>query len=450
MSLPVPLSVSPLNALTNQDLSLRPFQRVTAQVLSVTGTTAILAIEGYPVVVQLTSADQATTLLSQKTAQFVITQLSDQLMTLKFVKNPQSQAPQTPIAGTGFSAPELAVRLLGQNNIPITLNNLMMARSVLKQHLPVTPGLLNDLLGALSDYGAWGGSEADLAAALKAAGLPVTAESLALASRQTAQTSESLANLIGLLKNASGQALPAQLIQELKAKLQILNEMVLQADGEPSKMAEQLKAAVQMLGRSLESVLLEQSQNSTTLSPENSLLSLARLQQMLEQSGKNELAKTVNNFLEDLRQKQFLNSKPISAPDREEWSEIGLMVQNAQQKTDDKFSSARLRIARESKPDVGKIKPDYTRIILQVDINPGETVEVDLALTGKQIRTKVTGPDPVWCEQAQNELPSLDEALQTLGFNLKDAKIDIGNPQQLSNITIISGNPPLMTVDIEA
>ena len=64
MSFPGPLAVSPIHAPANQDLGLRPFQRVTAQVLNVTGTTAILAIEGYPVVVQLTSADQATALLS--------------------------------------------------------------------------------------------------------------------------------------------------------------------------------------------------------------------------------------------------------------------------------------------------------------------------------------------------------------------------------------------------
>ena len=150
MSLPGPLSVSPLNAPNNQELSLRPFQRVTAVVLNVTGNTAILAIEGYPVVVQLTSADQAATLLSQHTAQFIITQLTDQVMTLKLVKNNQSQATQTPIAGTGFSAPELAVRLLSQNNIPVTVNNLMMARSVLKQQLPVSQGLLNDLMSTLS------------------------------------------------------------------------------------------------------------------------------------------------------------------------------------------------------------------------------------------------------------------------------------------------------------
>ncbi|MCX6064920.1 MAG: hypothetical protein NT121_04095, partial [Chloroflexi bacterium] len=136
MTFPGPLSVSPLNAPTTPDLGLRPFQRVTAQVLTVNGPTAVLTIEGYPVVVQLTSADQATALFSQRTAQFIVTQLTDQVITLKFVKNEQSQPALT---GTVFNGPELAVSLLQQNNIPMSVNNLMMARSILKQHLPVTP-----------------------------------------------------------------------------------------------------------------------------------------------------------------------------------------------------------------------------------------------------------------------------------------------------------------------
>ena len=90
MNFPGPLSVSPLNQ-TGQELSLRPFQRVTAQILAVNGTTAILSVEGYPVVAQLSSADQAAALLAQRTAQFIVTQLSDQVVTLKFVKNDQSQ-----------------------------------------------------------------------------------------------------------------------------------------------------------------------------------------------------------------------------------------------------------------------------------------------------------------------------------------------------------------------
>jgi hypothetical protein len=414
--------------------------------MSVTPTTAILAIEGYPVVVQLTSADQAAALMARGTAQFIVTQLTDQVITLKFVRKDQ---PQASLPGTVFSGPELAVRLLEQNNIPVTVNHLMMARSVLKQHLPLTPGLLNDLLGALSEYGVWGAAEADLAAALKASGLPVTAQSLALAARQSAQTSASLAGLIGQLRQAAGQDLPPELLQKLNSNLQFLEDMVVHWDGGTSQMAEQLRQAVRTLGRSMESVLLEQSQNPAIVTPEKGLLSLVGLQHILEQAGKKDLAQAIDKFIGDLRQQQFINIKPAPSAERDEWSVISLMVQNAQQKAEDKFSSARLRIAREPRSDPEKPNPAYSRIILQVDVEQGGTVEVDLSLVGKQIRTVVTAPDPQWCELAEKELPSLDEALQALGYALKDAQIGVGVPQPFGGINMPPASPTLMTVDIE-
>ena len=73
MSFPGPIPISPINNTTDQDFGLRVYQRVTAQVLSVTGTTVVLEVDGHPVVAQLTSADQAATLSSQPTAQFIVT-----------------------------------------------------------------------------------------------------------------------------------------------------------------------------------------------------------------------------------------------------------------------------------------------------------------------------------------------------------------------------------------
>ncbi len=444
MSFSGPLPVSPITPTSGQDIGIRAFQRVTAQILSVTGSTAILSIEGHPVVAQLTSTDQAAALLSQPTAQFIVTQLTDQTITLKFIKNEQAQTP-----GTIFAGPELAVRLLEQNNIPMTTSNLMMARSVLKQHLPVTSRLLNELLDALSEYGSWGEADAELAAAMKAAGLPVTAQSLKLASRQAAQTGEGLSNLIATLSRLAQQDLPAEVLKQINQNLQILNTVVLKGDGETSQLAEQLKASVELLGRSLENILLEQSQNPNALSPEKSLATLVKLQQTLEQFGQKESAKIINEFLADILQNQFMNVKPDPVPGSGTWSEIGFMMQSAQQKADEKFSPARLRIAHESKADSDKINPAYTRLIIQVDLEPGKTVEVDLSLVGKQIRTSVLAPDPLWCNKAQSELPSLEEALQVLGFSLKDIQIGVGDPQPFGGVAMAMGNANLMTVNIE-
>lgn len=445
MSFPGPLSISPLQAPQNPDLGLRPFQRVTAQVLSVTGTTAILSIEGFPIVARLTSADQATSLLAQRSAQFIVTQLTSEGMTLKLVSQPplQASAPEATAPG-----PEVAVRLLEQNHLPVTANNLSLARAALNQQLPLTPGLFNELLEALAGSGTWGAAEAELAAALKAAGLPVTAESLASAARQVAPTGEALGQLIVSLQNA-GRGLPPELLKQIDENLELLKTLVLNGDASPAQLAEQLKTAIKLLGQTPENALL-QAQASGELSPEKSLLTLLGLQSKLEQAGKQDLAQTLDRFLGALHQEQFLNIKPDPATGRETWAKIEMLMQPTQPQAEEKFSSARLRIAREPGSGPEQIPPALTRLTLQVDLESGATVEVGLSLAGKQLRTKLTAPEPGWCEQAQAALPDLEAALQALGFDLKEAQIEVGTPQPFRGLHLAPGSPIRMTIDLEA
>lgn len=444
MNVSGPLSISAIHTSQQHVLDLRPFQRVTAQVLSVTGTTALLTIEGYPIVAQLASSDQAATLVPQQTAQFIVTRRTGEKIALKVIREDQ---PQKSLAKSISYGPELAVRLLEGQDIPLTADHLMIARAILGKHLPFTPQLLNELLGTLSAYGSWGIREAELAAAFKAAGLPLSAEILALASRQAAQIGDSLARLITKLTDMTGQELPEALLEQINLNLQILNTAMLKSGGETSQIAEQMKAAIELMGRSLENILLEQSQNPNG-ARQNNLLSLVQLQQRLEQAGKNELAEMIRAFLKDLQADQFLNAKPDPVPGQGQWSEVGFGIKSERQNADEEFSSARLRVAHDSNNDLGKINPAYTRLILQIDINPRQTVEVDLSVVDKQIRTSMTAPDVLWCEQAQAELPGLEDALQRLGYNLKDTKISVGEPQPFERLTT-SGGPPLMTVDIE-
>lgn len=444
MNISGPLSIGAVNP-HQHDLDLRPFQRITAQVLSITGTTALLSIEGYPIVAQLGSAGQAAALLTQQTAQFIVTARTSQKLTLRMVG---TDGPQANVTGLVRPGPEVAVRLLEGQNIPVTANHLTIVRAMLRKHLPVTPTLLNELSETLTAYGAWGSQEAELAAALKSAGLPVNAQSLALASRQAAQIGDSLARLIAKLSDMTGQDLPEELLKELDSNLQILNSIVLREGNDASELAEQLKRAAQILGTSLEYAVLERMQNPDAF-PEHNLLSLARLQQALEQAGQHELADAIKDFLKDLQQNQFLNAKPESIPGRGEWAEISFATQSTQQRTGAPFSSARLRIARESGSSASQINPAYTRLVLQVDVQLGLTVEVDFSVVDRQIRTSVMAPDELWCQQAQEEFPTLEQALQDLGFTVKDTQIDVGQPRSFDRFET-PGDSPLMTVDIEA
>ena len=440
MSFPGPISISPINNTIDQNIGLRISQRVTAQIVSVTGTTAILEVDGHPVVAQLTSTDQAATLASQPSAQFIVTQLTDRSITLKLIKNEQAQPV---IVGIVANGPELAERMLESNNLPTTATNLTLTRALIKQQLPVTPELLSELKNALSEYGNLSEADADLAAAMKSAGLPVTAQSLALAARQPAQTAQALSKLMNTLAQAASQEIPEELLQQLTTNLQTLRSLILTADGNSSQLADQLKAAVEAFGQSLENALLKQIQKSEKHISEKNLTSLMKLMQTLEQTDKQDAAHEVNEFLKDIHREQLMNVKPDPSRGYDEWAEIGFMIQSRQQQTEEKFSPARLRIAREPKENAN------TRLILQVDIEPNETVEVDLALAGKQVKTLVKSTDPAWCEQAQNELPSLTEALNELGYTLKDFQVDVETPQPFSRLQHGTGNINLMTVNIE-
>ena len=440
MSFPGPISISPINNTIDQNIGLRISQRVTAQIVSVTGTTAILEVDGHPVVAQLTSADQAATLASQPSAQFIVTQLTDRSITLKLIKNEQAQPV---IVGIVANGPELAERMLESNNLPTTATNLTLTRALIKQQLSVTPELLSELKNALSEYGNLSEADADLAAAMKSAGLPVTAQSLALAARQPAQTAQALSKLMNTLAQAASQEIPEELLQQLTTNLQTLRSLILTADGNSSQLADQLKAAVEAFGQSLENALLKQIQKSEKHISEKNLTSLMKLMQTLEQTDKQDAAHEVNEFLKDIHREQLMNVKPDPSRGYDEWAEIGFMIQSRQQQTEEKFSPARLRIAREPKENVN------TRLILQVDIEPNETVEVDLALTGKQVKTLVRSPDLAWCEQAQNELPSLTDALTEIGYTLKDFQVEVETPQPFSRLQHGTGNINLMTVNIE-
>lgn len=444
MSLPGPIFISPINSVTDQLVGLRAFQRVTAQILSVTGTTAILEIDGHPIVAQLTSQEQASTLASQHTAQFIVTQNNEKNITLKLI---QKESDSTSLTGAIANGPELAERMLQSNNLPITTNSLIIARSLLKQQLPVTTEMLKELQNALTDYGKWGEAEVDLAAAMKSAGLPVTAQSLALAARQPGQTTQAFSQLIETLSQAIKQDMPEELLQSLRENLTALNDLILKAEGKPSAWADQLKAWVEAFGRSLENLLQAHIQIPDKSFSEQNLVSLVKLQNMLEQFGQQETARSIQEFIKDIHREQLMNSRYESVK-QDEWLQIGFMIQTAAQKSAGTFSPARLRIAHDASQK-GNIQP-ITRLVLQVDLSPDETVEVALSLAGRQIHTSVKAPDSEWLQHAQEELPTLIDSFKQLGYSLKDFQLNVETPQVFNRLRSGTDNIDLMTVNIEA
>ncbi len=448
MNFPGSLPISSIQPASGQDLALRPFQRVTAEVLQVTGTQAILSVEGFPVVAQLSSSEQAAALLSQRTAHFVVTQLANQKLVLKFV----------PGADTPASAPQIVVptrdlasRLLEQYGLSANTQNLTLVRAALDQRLLVTPEVLDELSSVLEQLGTWGEQEAQLAAAIKAAGLPLSAGVLALMGGEHSQTGELMARLLTILRGMSADPrLPADLQQMIQTNLSMLEKTLVDWSGLPKKMADALRASAGTLGRSLENQLLEKLNSSGPFWSEDGLYSLVRLQQMARESGRADLANAIDRLLEEMRQSHLQNVRPDPVPGRGEWANLPIFLQGGQGKAEPAPLSARVFVSRRNTSGDGKIDPHDTHLVIQVELAPGRAVQVDLSLVGKQAQTVVTATTADLCQKAREEIPWLEADLADLGFVMKDSRVESGPLEAPGGIIVQRGRQStLMGVDIE-
>ena len=93
----------------------------------------------------------------------------------------------------------------------------------------------------------------------------------------------------------------------------------------------------------------------------------------------------------------------------------------------EKYSSARFCIARRKDGGTQRIDPKYTRLIVQVDINPTQTVQVDLSLVRRSLNLDLTVPDEEFAEAARQDLGGLVSRLQGLGYALVEAKLGLAN-----------------------
>jgi hypothetical protein len=421
MNPPIIDGVTPINPLQPRDdraHSLLPFQRLDAQILGIDGTTATLRVDGVTLSAELASQQDAANLKNQNSATFIVSQTGDQTLTLKLVANPQSQT--TPVAQP------LVRQLLAQQNLPGNDQSLILAEAVLNQRLPITDGLLNELLTALEANGAWTQADAEFAAALKAAGYPISAESLALAS---ARTEMPLQNLLAQLAAASGNLSP-ELQTLIRENLITLETLLLDLKEDPTKVASALREGVAYKGRSLENILLAQSKAG--------VFALVQLKQALDEAGQEELAKSVEQFIKDLRHEQFFNIQRDTPQPQVHWAEIAFQLK-------DDAESARLRIQRDVKSS-GDGKNNH--LVLQVEIAEGKFVEVDLTLSEKQIRTKLSAEDEAWCQIAERERSLLDAVLQELGYQPK-TEVSMREVKPFEHVGSLPVNAPTMRVNIE-
>ncbi len=445
MNVQGPAPLSPLQNSTAADTGLRLFQRVTAEIMQVSGVQAVLSIDGHPVVARLASKQDAAELAGQKLAQFVVVGMDEQTLVLKIFRPAQ--------AGTAAAQPvqDMAMRILQQSGLPLRPEMLLLARAALSQHLPVNAETFQRLLAALGT-GKWGQMEADQAAALYAAGLPLTPGSLSLALRGRQDFNDALARLLSSLRSALANpnqpADQARLLQGLYGTLKQLN---LPWDAAAQVLAGRLREVVRYLGRSLENLLSQANPQAGGLPNQNSALDLVRLMQMLHSSGQGELAEQIERFLDQARLTWLLNVRPDPQPGRGAWTEMGALLAAPGGNAEEQPLPMRLRVARRCDSQQGEIDPGYTSLTVQVEVEPGQVFQVALSLMGKQVRAQVTAPSEEWLGQARGELPAFEQALAQLGYALRESRVEIGAVEMTPPVLQpAAGFGGLTFVDLEA
>ena len=420
-------------------LALRLNQRVRAQVLDVLGEQVLLDVNGTQMTARVVGADVAELLNQGAQAQFVVAGLNQEAITLKLLGGEQTaeQAPSTAL---------LISNLLKSLGIQSDGANTEIAHALLNQKLELSPQLFAEMQELLAQLPNWTQKDVAFAAALKAAGLPLTPDTLALAKQDIAQLGQLLAELQNSLNNMAHS--PNQLEQEAalaRLALAKLTQLPLDWGRMPEEIAGRLQTLLSQLGRSSENALGE-----TLLKelPENLVLTLQRLMQVSTQKGDASTAKQLAEVVNSLRAMQLGNATWQAETDTPQWLSFSLPLMHAGQPGT--AHTAHLRIAYNQDENDPAINPEQTRMVLQVDLENDEYVQVDVSIVGKQMGTHVKASSDALIGFAQTEYASLEEGLAKLGYDLNGPRYAVKANKGSSRSLLGTGLPLDRLADWEA
>lgn len=428
-----PVQTANIQQLDGSALALRLNQRIVAEVLQVTEDRVALALEGVRFVAQLTSAEQAAQLVERRFAQFVVRDFSSQTITLQLV-NPE-QSPSQPASTV---LPDLIPNLLKHAGLPVDESTIAIAQALLDRGLPVTPELLEELQNVLSQVEGWEQDDAQIAASLKAAGLPLTEGTLALARSNIPSMLELMLGLQSQLESFERSGESPRLAEQVANALSLLNQLVIDWSDSGSNIAEKLRQAVRIFGRSLENdlakLLQDKSQTLEASSMGPNLLALAYLRRELAQDGLHQsLLDQIDRFLEGMRLMQFLNSETESRPEKGQWLRLdlplGAFASQAQLQQGDwpELNTARLRVAYRQDGERPEIDPDHTQIVIRIEFNAKQVMQVELSVVDRRIGAQVTASTSELVALAESQLPSLQTGIEKLGYVLQTARVEVGS-----------------------
>jgi len=407
----------------DQPLQLHLNQKVTAEILSVNGEQIDMVIQGVRVIGRLQTSDQAAMLEDRRLAQFIVKGSIDGVLQLALAKSPEITLAAQPTSTLNV----LSQNLLVLNNLEVTEQNMLLGKALLNHGLPVTQQLMDELSQVLNGIGKWGQTEANMAAALKAGGMPLTQNTLALALQTLPSLVDSVTKLqTQLMSLSQGQAGP-EITRLAEQALKLIQSATLDWSKDLPTLLNDLKQAVSVWGKSLESELAKQVKGDTIQGNEG-WLSLANLRKALEGSGYRSTVQSIDQFMEGVRQMQFLNTARPVENGNPPWLLVNLPVaahipgQPTQQ--GDLFPAS-LRIAYRTHGKTKRIDPENTRLVLTVDLQNGDYVTADLSFIGKKVGAWLSVSTEDLKEQAIANLPDLEGRLEELGLTLKVANCEV-------------------------
>ena len=382
-----------------------------------------MVIQGVRVIGRLQTNDETALLGERRAAQFIIRGSLDGVLQLQLVKPDETAISSQPSS----TLAALAQNLLVLNNLEVTDQNILLSRALLNHGLPVNPEQMEELSNALNGLKNWGQAEADMAAALKAGGMPLTKNTLLLAMQTLPTLADGVTRLQSQLTELAGGQAGKEIGQLAEKALNLLQSATIDWSKPLPRLLEDLKQAISIWGKSIESELANQIESGNTKGNDG-WLALAQLRRALDNNGYKNAVRSIDQFMEGVRQMQFLNTARPVENGNPPWLLVNLPVaahlpgQTTPQET---FFPASLRIAYRTEGKSKRIDAENTRLVLTVDLMDGEYLTADLSFIGKRVGAWLTVSSDELKEKTVENLPELENRLDQMGLRLQVAQCEV-------------------------
>lgn len=433
------------------DQFLKVNQRVAGEVLNVSNEQVVVAINGVQIVAKMTTPEQLAMLMERRYAYFIVKDINEKVVTLQLTNLEQASSPVKT-----FSPANLGQNILEQLGLPADEGNLAIVQSLINKGIKVTPELIQEFNLVLATKSEWGGKEAQLAASIKAAGLPLTPGSLSLAEAAVKDLKQNFVNLYAALNDyQASPGVPAGSAQNARALLATLKEIIVESGNQPTVLEANVKNAMIKLGTSLENEIArliqpERGVGGNAQEP-GLLLELANLRGQVSSS---RIRSAIDQFLDGVKWVHFQNVEPEVTVPKGQWTQLDLPIAFNQQMlrnlNENSVGNLKIRVARDGGDGkAGSINPNYTRLVIQVDLNEIDFVKVDLSIVSKQVGAEIIGSNNDICLSASDEISEFQRGLSNLGYTLKTTKVEVGLPNLEMDIQEPKAElQPLSSIDL--